>query len=119
MIRSRTAAGIGLVDVCAVVATVGVLTVAVVAAVPRWTGGAQQRATVTSLQLLLRDAQHQAIEERRPLCVDAGTWTVAPGRCGSERDGVTFFADGSAIPGTFRVGPDILTVDSSGSSGVS
>ena len=110
--RAGTAAGIGMVDVCAAVATVGALTVAVLAAVPRWTGGAEQIADRTSLELLLRDVQHQAVGEGRTLCVDAGTRTVLPGEC--DGDGVTFFADGSATPWTFQVGSESLIVDESG-----
>jgi hypothetical protein len=99
-----------------VVATLGVLTVAVVAAVPRWTGEAHRTVTVTSLQLLLRDAQQRAIGDGHSMCVDARTWTVLRGACGPERDGVTFFADGTATPGAFQVGLDTVAVDSSGSS---
>lgn len=115
----RGAAGIGLVDVCVAVATVGVLTVAVAAALPRWMEGAHQSAEVTSLQRLLRDTQHEAIVEGRPRCVEARTLIVRRGACGPQREGVTFFADGSATPGTFPVGSDTVTVDSSGSTSIS
>ncbi len=112
--RSASAVGIGLVDVCMAVATVGVLTGAVLAAVPRWTGGADEVADRTGLELLLRDVQQQAVGDGRTLCVEAATRAVLPGECAADRAGVTFFADGSATSGTFRAGPDIVTLDGSG-----
>jgi hypothetical protein len=90
----RSAAGINLVDVCAAVAT------------------------VAALQRLLRDTQQAAIGEGWPHCVVAGTWRVLREPCGP-RDGVTFFADGSATPRTLRVGPDTVRVDPTGSTATS
>ena len=95
----------------------GVLTVAVLAAVPRWTGDAEQFADTTSLELVLRGAHHRAVAEGHPLCVDAATRTAAPGECGPARGGVTFFPDGSATPGVFRVGSELARVDESGQVG--
>lgn len=106
-----------MVDVCVVAGTLGVLTAAVLAAVPRWTGSAEQIAGTAALELVLRDAQQRALSEGRPLCVDAVTWAVEPGECGAGNNGATFFADGSATPTTFRVGTDIVTLDASGETG--
>lgn len=117
-VGGRGAAGIGLVDVCVAVATVGVLTVGVVAAVPRWADGASQRAEVQSLQRLLREAQQEAIGEGRPRCVETATLIVRRGACGPDREGVTFFGDGAATPRAIPVGSDTLTVDSSGSTSI-
>lgn len=114
-----SALGISLVDVCAAVATVGVMMVLLAVAVPRWTDSARNHADVTSLQRLLRDAQQEAIDEGRPRCVEDQTWKVLRGACGGGRGGVTFFADGSATPRTLSVGPDTLTVDPSGSTAIS
>lgn len=83
----RSAAGINLVDVCAAVATVGVLAALLAVAVPRWTGNAGQHADVIALQRLLRDTQHAAVGEGHPHCVEAGTWRVLREPCGPGRDG--------------------------------
>ncbi|HUR74274.1 MAG TPA: hypothetical protein VMZ00_08355 [Sporichthya sp.] len=107
-----------LVSVCAAVATLGVLTVLVAEAVPRWTGSAEQAADLTSLQLLLRETQQRALGDGRSMCVrfDPTTegWSVLSRGCPDGGGGVTFFRDGSATPATLPVGVDTVTVDSSG-----
>lgn len=117
--RRGRAVGISLVEVCGATAVLGVVTAAALAMVPSWLDGARQSATTTSLVSILKDTQQRAASEGRPMCVDldlaAQTWSVLRGACESGRDGVTFLADGSATPGTFRLGPDTVTVSSSGS----
>ncbi len=107
-----------LVSVCVAVATVGVLTVLVAEAVPRWTGSAEQTADTTSVQLLLRETQQSALGDGHSMCVrfDPTTerWTALSRRCPGGGGGVTFFRDGSATPATLRVGADTLTVDALG-----
>lgn len=104
-----------LVGICLAAATVGVLTAVVSSAAPRWTAEAQNRAEIVELQMVLRDAQQRAVAEGRPTCVpfatSGATWHARPGPCGTDVEGVTFFPDGSATPGTFRLSTASLTVE--------
>lgn len=120
---SHRSVGFSLVEICGVTAVVGVVTAAALTLVPSWLDNAHQTASTTSLVALLRDTQQRAVADGRTMCVDldlaARAWSVRRGVCAADRDGITFFADGSATPGSFVLGSDILTVGSSGSAAVS
>lgn len=123
MSRAGRAAGFSLVEICGATAVLGVVTAVALSMVPSWLDGARQTATTTSLVSTLRDTQQRAVTDGRSMCVDldlsARTWSVVRGSCEPDRDGVTYFADGSATPKSFRLGPDTVNVDSSGSPRVS
>lgn len=112
------AAGLSLIEVCGVTVVVGVVTAVALTAVPGWLDGARRDAATSSVSVVLKDAQRRAVTEGRAMCVDvnppAQTWAVTSGRCRPGREGVTFFADGSATPRTLHVGRDTLTVDAAG-----
>jgi len=129
------AAGFTLIEVCWAMAIFGVVAGIAVTSLHRWMGGAQQTATTSSLEALLRETQQRAVTEGRSICVDfdltAQSWTVLRGVCGtagqvalqgpirpegaarvasaafvtgaSTLDGVTFYARGTATPGTLTV----------------
>ena len=118
MSRPVRAAGLSLIEVCGATVVVGVVSAVALSAVPAWLDGARRNATTSSVLAVLTDAQRRAVTDGRPMCVEVNrppeTWSVAAGRCRPDREGVTFFADGSATPKTVHVGRDTLTVDATG-----
>ncbi len=116
--RGGAAAGVSLVEVCGATAVVGAVTAIALTMVPSWLDDARQDAATTSLTSVLKVAQQRAVGEGRAMCVEldlpAQTWSVKRGQCDPAREGVTFFANGSATPKTMRLGADNVTVDASG-----
>lgn len=127
--------GYTMTEIIVTIGIAGVLMAAAVGGWNRWSGAAAQEGTATTIQAVLRDAQQRAVTEGTSVCVafdiDAETWTVSRGACGStteqisrdEVDGggtglgsasfasdagaptrsVTFSPRGTATPGVVRV----------------
>ncbi|MFC7494335.1 MULTISPECIES: GspH/FimT family pseudopilin [unclassified Nocardioides] len=123
--------GVTLTEVIVTIGLLCVLMAITVAGYQRWNRASEHRGTARELQSLLRITHQRAVTEGNALCVRfdtaADTYTVLAGTCASPggtvegpfhdtddlveldapsfggSDGVTFYARGTATPGSVRV----------------